>query len=118
MRAKRSLHSSRAVFTAEELGYCSSRPDPIESLTGVFAAKEAFLKAADVLGGLPRYSYPEVEIGHEQSGRPRILMCGALDEHFRRAALHVDVSISHCSGMAGSVVLIWQDLGPGQVEDA
>ena len=81
----------------------------MESLAGIFSAKEAFFKAADGLEHLPRYRYSDVEIRHSASGRPQLLTHGALGDHFRQSSLRVDLSISHSSGMAGAVVLIGPD---------
>jgi phosphopantetheine--protein transferase-like protein len=54
-------------FTAAEIAYCILQPDPYSSFTGLFAAKEAIIKADG------RYQFKifnSIEIGHSPEGKP------------------------------------------------
>jgi phosphopantetheinyl transferase (holo-ACP synthase) len=77
-----------AIFTLREISYAQSRPAPLETLGGLFAAKEALRKCDAALLALP---LPEVEILPDASGRPQ----------FPGFAL----SISHSGGFAIAVAL-------------
>lgn len=65
----------KKVFLPSEL---RRDPDSWEHLAGIFAAKEAVMKAADI----PPGSWLEIEIEHHPSGRP---ICRLVE----------DISVSH-----------------------
>ncbi|NWF96067.1 MAG: holo-ACP synthase [Candidatus Thorarchaeota archaeon] len=94
----------RRVFCDEERSYCSQYGDPAPHLAGLFAAKEAVLKA---LGSPKGLSLHNIEITHEMDGapevRPRLL-----------AGREVTVSISHTCDWAVAVALA---VRPGYVPD-
>lgn len=56
-------------FTASEISYCSLQPNPIRSFAGLFAAKEAIVKASARYNGI---TFNKIEIDHEVSGKPVI----------------------------------------------
>ncbi|HTR30461.1 MAG TPA: 4'-phosphopantetheinyl transferase superfamily protein [Puia sp.] len=70
-------------FTPGELAYCILQPDPYASLTGLFAVKEAIVKADGRYRNRP---FNMIGIGHSPQGRP-------IFPGFR-------LSISHAGGMA------------------
>jgi phosphopantetheine--protein transferase-like protein len=100
------LCSSRALFTAAELRYCQARTDPVQSIAGLISAKEAFVKAAGGFADVPGFRYPEVQVDHGPSGRPRLVLTGHLAGWQSRLRLAADVSISHSGDMAGAVVVL------------
>ncbi len=54
-------------FTATEIAYCILQPDPYSSFAGLFAAKEAIIKA----DGRDRFKvFNSIEIGHSPEGKP------------------------------------------------
>jgi len=55
-------------FTAGEIAYCILQADPYASFTGLFAAKEAIVKAAD--GRYSHRPFHTIEIGHSPDGKP------------------------------------------------
>jgi phosphopantetheine--protein transferase-like protein len=73
-------------FTPAEIAYCILQPDPYSSLAGLFAAKEALIKAD---GQLRSCAFNTLEINHSTEGAPV----------FPGFAL----SISHAGGMAVAV---------------
>ena len=83
------------VFTEEELKYCSGRP--IESAAGLFAAKEAAVKAAGV--GFSGFWPCDVEIIHDVSGKPAICPRGVFKDICDEKRIIFHVSISHTKDM-------------------
>lgn len=79
------------VFSVNEISYCKTA----ESFAGLFAAKEAYFKAAGT--GINK-RLNEIEILHNEKGRPYIngLPCS-------------DVSISHDGEYAAATVILWDD---------
>ena len=92
------------VFTTRELAYAEGRTRRIESLAGMFAAKEAFAKATGL--GLSRIGLKHVEVTHDPSGRPVLSIAAdcPLPETLRKARCFL--SISHDAGVAAAVVVI------------
>ena len=75
-------------FTPEEIAYCILQPDPYASFAGLFAAKEAIIKA----GVVDRTrSFHLIEIDHSPEGKPQY------PDH--------SISISHAGGMAVAVAV-------------
>jgi phosphopantetheinyl transferase (holo-ACP synthase) len=75
-----------ATFTFRGISYAQSRPHPLETLAGLFAAKEALRKCDPALLALP---LPEVEVLPDDSGGPRFA--------------GYTLSISHSGGLAVAV---------------
>lgn len=73
-------------FTPEEIAYCILQQDPYASFTGLFAAKEAIVKAGERRRGEP---FNKIPIGHSPEGKP--LYPG------------FTISISHTPGLAVAV---------------
>ncbi|HTI91487.1 MAG TPA: 4'-phosphopantetheinyl transferase superfamily protein [Puia sp.] len=75
-------------FTPGEMAYCILQPDPVASFAGLFAAKEAMIKAD---GANRSKAFNTLEIDHSPEGKP----------------LHPDyaLSISHAGGMALAVAV-------------
>lgn len=96
------------LFTEGELAYCDSKADPVVSLAGTLAAKEAVIKALR-LGNLPAWAR-RVEIVRCAGGAPAAHVAGAT-----RA---LEVSISHDGGMAFAVALNLPPLSGGPQETA
>lgn len=53
------------IFTMKELSYAQSRPNPMQTLTGLFSAKEAILKCSK-----KNIAFIDLEILPDQMGRP------------------------------------------------
>lgn len=80
------------VFTRNE----SANRNP-ESLAGIFAAKEAVIKAL----ALPSNFWQNIEIDKEKNGRPFLRLSPAIQEKIYDA----DLSITHQNGMAIAAVV-------------
>lgn len=73
----------------------------VSSLAARFAAKEALVKA---LNARNIFSWQEVEIRSEESGKPYFHFSGALAERISGSKVHL--TISHDAGIASAMVVI------------
>lgn len=80
------------IFSPQELAF-SSQP---ESLAGIFAAKEAVIKALKLKAG----DWHKIEIRKNQNGRPEIIL---IELHHK--IISQDVSISHDGEYAMAVAI-------------
>lgn len=94
-RCKKNDSFLKKVFTERERLYCFSYKNPFPHLAGIFAVKEAAVKAMDV-NKLPLAA---VEVRHTLSGKPELWLSG---KRIKTAA----VSISHTDNVAGAVVIM------------
>lgn len=77
----------------------NERPQTIESLAGLWAAKEAVSKALGT--GFGQFGPRDICIGHDKSGAPTVTLQGrAQTTAQERGVMRVIVSISHAGGMA------------------
>jgi holo-[acyl-carrier protein] synthase len=89
------------LFTAAERAAAGGR---IERLAGCFAAKEAALKAMGT--GLRGGGWTEVEVGHDDLGRPLLRLHGAFATSAAERGIRVfHLSISHTAGLAMAQVV-------------
>ncbi len=89
------------LFTAGELAYARSAPDPVPRLSTRFAAKEAVMKALGV--GLWAYPFHDVEVVRAGLDAPGLVLTGAaasLARPHRRGPL-APVPLPHRSGGRG-----------------
>jgi phosphopantetheine--protein transferase-like protein len=86
----------RMNFTPAEISYCILQPDPYASFGGLFAAKEAIIKAD---GTRRSMNFNSLEIGHTTEGAP-------FTSDFR-------LSISHAGGFAVAVAVSERSLSTG-----
>lgn len=97
----------RRYFSAEEQAYVLGRGQTAaQSAAALFAAKEAFLKAAGIGigGGVP---LTDVAVRHEASGQPVYALTGkALEKMQAMGAEKAWLSVSHEAGMAAAVCVI------------
>ena len=94
------------VYTSHEIDYCESRKKGrYESYAGIYAAKEAFIKALGT--GMRHGSWQDIEIYHDELGAPLIRLQDTFKEIYETlgyTAIHV--SISHCKEYAMSTVIL------------
>ena len=89
------------VFTQEEQNQAR---DDNETLSGIFAAKEAVSKALGT--GIGKVAWQDIEILHEWSGEPLVHLHGnALLVAQDKGLKHWSVSITHDGGMAAAVAV-------------
>jgi holo-[acyl-carrier protein] synthase len=97
------------LFTPRELAYCRQRRRSGEHLAARFAAKEAVLKAFGT-GISQRMRWTEVEVVNERSGRPRVLLGGAVAAFAERNGLReLEVSLTHTRELAfAHAIALWE----------
>ncbi len=83
------------TFTAEEIGYCSSQPNPYRNFAGTFAAKEALAKALGT-GWTDEVDWLDVMILRSDTGVPHaVLQRGARTAAEAIGVTKVFISITH-----------------------
>ena len=85
---------SDKVFSAEELDYLRQKNHALETVAGLFAAKEAYFKARGT--GIIKSELPKIVIGHHENGQPYYV-------NLPQTAL----SISHTATTAVAVCIIF-----------
>ena len=90
---------SRRIFTSAELNYCLGKESRYMHLAARFAAKEAVAK---VLGR--SFSWQDVEIVNDGSGKPRVNLYGEAKVVAGDARIHL--SISHTREHATAVAVV------------
>lgn len=78
------------VFTPKEWAYAFTKANSAEHLTGIFAAKEAGMKATGKVG--PK-NFRQFEIAHGKSGEPKV------------AGPKLYISVSHTKDLAVAVAV-------------
>jgi holo-[acyl-carrier protein] synthase len=94
------------LFTSRETEYCESRKNSEQSFAGIFAVKEAFLKALGT--GLSHdIKWLEMEVSHNPIGKPELNINEKANEQlYERKIKQIHISISHEKDYAiGSVIL-------------
>ena len=89
-------------FTADEIAYCDSRPNPAESYAGRFAGKEAVGKA---LGVGVRFTWKEIEIVGRP--KPRVRLSGRTRASWeRQGGGDIDLSMTHSRELAAAICVV------------
>jgi holo-[acyl-carrier protein] synthase len=97
------LSLERTPHLADRLFTPAERATKPESLAAVFAAKEALAKA---LGAPPGLSWHDVEVRHEDSGRPYLFIVGGIAAAAaERGIVRWHLSLSHDGGAAIAMVI-------------
>ncbi|MBM3163287.1 MAG: holo-[acyl-carrier-protein] synthase [Chlorobi bacterium] len=89
-------------LTGAEAGYCLGKKDPVPSIAGRFAAKEALVKALGT-GISGRVHWKSFEILNDTRGKPVVGICGEDLEHLNG---RLKVSISHDRHSAVAVAIM------------
>jgi len=94
------------VYSEDEILYCESRGNSLESYAGRFAAKEAFLKAIGT-GWRDNIALNELVFHNDEMGKPLLKLLGETKislSAYEGSEIHV--SISHTSKYATAIVII------------
>ncbi|MCA9695513.1 MAG: holo-ACP synthase [Nannocystaceae bacterium] len=97
------LREPGLVFTAAECARIDQSADPLRSLAGAFAAKEALFKALPALDGA---FWTDMELVHDRRGAPSLRLHGVLAERFASAGWRALLSISHSGDYASAIVIV------------
>lgn len=81
-------------YAVEELKYIQTKVKKDQTIAGMYAAKEAFLKALEI--GIGKIPLKEVVVGHKENNSPYIVMNKAITDLLHEYGFnHADISISH-----------------------
>ncbi len=100
-------HFLEKYFTPYEIEYVAKTYRQTLSLAGIYAAKEAFLKALGIgIGG--GINLNEIEINHESSGKPYLKVISGKGQIMLKSmnVKDIQISISHSDEMATSICVI------------
>jgi len=89
-------------FCESELKHFNKKQN-VQTLAGIFCAKEAFLKAIGV-GVLNGIKLTEINVCHCEDGRPRLNLTGEIKEKYKINT--AEISITHDAGFAVAVCVI------------
>ena len=103
---ERSSSFVERVYTPHEIDYCESRnKGRYESFAGIYAAKEAFIKAIGT--GMRHGSWQDIEIYHDELRAPLIRLQDTFKNIYETLGYtNIHVSISHCKEYAMSTVIL------------
>lgn len=90
-------------FTNAEITYAKTRKNFYESIAGIFACKEAFLKAIGV-GVFKGIALKEVEVLHEEGGAPILSLSGKVKKQYKIKS--TSVSISHEGTLSAAICAV------------
>jgi len=99
-------HFLKKVYTDYERGVIERRRAyGAQICTAFWAAKEAAMKALGT-GNRQGVRFRDIEIRHESSGKPYLVLYGASEEHARRLRVdNIEVSMSHLGDHAIASVI-------------
>jgi holo-[acyl-carrier protein] synthase len=105
--AKRSGKGFMAlVYTAKEIKYIGDPEENAGRAAGIWAAKEAAVKALGT-GFQKGVVFHDLEIEYEEMGRPYIVFAGKFRELMQASGLSASsLSISHCATHAVAAVVL------------
>ena len=90
-------------FTQAEVQYSKTRKNFEESIAGIFACKEAFLKAIGI-GVFKGITLKEVQVLHENNGAPFLTISQKVKKQYK--IKNCAVSISHDNGYCVAICTI------------
>lgn len=94
------------VFSEGEVQYCARHVQSSTHYGARFAAKESFLKALGLGLGMG-VNLRDVEVVHDQNGKPGLALCGgAKVEIEKRKITEVHLSLTHTKKYATAMVLL------------
>lgn len=100
-------HFLEKYFTPYEIEYVSKNYRQTLSLAGIYAAKEAFLKALGIgIGG--GINLNDIEINHEPTGKPYLKVLSSKSQIMLKTmnVEDIQISISHSDEMATAICII------------
>lgn len=106
-RIAESLNNDRFLneyFGSAEISELEKRGKPFQSVAACFAAKEAFSKAVGT--GFGAFSLNEVEVLHNENGKPYLLLSGKAKELSQ--GFSSDISITHTKSTATAIVILFK----------
>jgi holo-[acyl-carrier protein] synthase len=103
---ERDIGFREKIFTEREIAYCEKMKNKYQHYAARFSAKEAFLKAIGT-GWRFGIRFGDIEVYHDEFGKPLIRLYGKADELVRENGIsNIHVSLSHLKEMATAVVIL------------
>jgi holo-[acyl-carrier protein] synthase len=100
---------TKKVFTAAEIAYCDKFKNRAERYAARFAAKEAAFKALGT-GWREGIRWLDVEVVHQPSGKPELVLSGRAQEVARELRVtRMSISISHSDRYVVALVIFEGD---------
>ena len=96
-------HLLNKMFSSNELDYIKSRNNNVDTIAGMFAAKEALLKSLKL--GMDSYPFTDIEILHYGTGIPFIKLNNSILNDYGNKTF--DVSISHDGDYAIAMIIVY-----------
>jgi holo-[acyl-carrier protein] synthase len=94
------------IFTPDEIKYCEEKKNKYQHYAARFSAKEALLKAMGT-GWRLGIRFADIEVYHDEFGKPLIRLTGKAKEHAIQEGLKkIHVSLSHLKELATAIVII------------
>lgn len=95
----------KRVFTEDEANYIIRKKNPVYTAAGIFAAKEAVVKALGT-GFVSEVTYKDIEICHNTQGKPFVLLKNKARAILMDLGEEMHVSISHDGNYAIAFAMI------------
>jgi len=95
----------KKVFNEDEAVYIIGKKNPAQSAAGIFAAKEAVVKALGT-GFVSDVLYKDIEICHNTKGAPFVMLKNKAKAIFDDIGEEIYISISHDGDYATAIALI------------
>jgi holo-[acyl-carrier protein] synthase len=94
------------IYTAKEIVYCEKKSNNrYNSYAGIFAAKEACVKALGT--GFRDIEWKDIEVKNDRLGKPSIFLSNGLKNKFKKKEIDsTNLSISHTEKIAIAMVII------------
>lgn len=89
------------VFNENEINYIKKRNYNLSTIAGLYASKEAFLKA--IKKGINNYSLKDIEIYHDNNSAPYVKFHNELEKFNDK---NISLSISHDGDYAIAILFI------------
>ena len=98
-------HFLKKIYTEQEITFCCARNNVVNSLAKMYALKEATIKALSDAKGI---KWHDMEILHDQNGRPEVKLRGIALENLQKKAnaFSIQASVSDEQIYAVAYVLI------------
>lgn len=95
----------KRCYTPFEIEFCRARGNPIRSYAMFWAAKEAFSKAVSL--GMRGLAWREMEVRHQPSGQPYLVLYGRAEERARTLGVtNSFLTLTDEAGLAAAVVVL------------